>query len=74
MLFIETWIDPEPRDRHTKPEKDKYHIISLICEIKKKKKELIYKTEIDPQTQKAKLYLPKGKRMKQINQEIRIII
>ena len=55
MLFAETWIDLEPRDYHTKPEKDKYHIISLICEILKKKKELIYKTEIDPQTQKAKL-------------------
>ena len=60
MLFIETWIDPEPRDCHTKPEKDKYHIISLICEIKKKK-ELIYKTEIDPQTQKTNSWLPKGK-------------
>ena len=50
MLFAETWIDLEPRDYHTKPEKDKYHIIPLICEILKKKKELIYKTEIDPQT------------------------
>ena len=30
------------RDDHTKP--DKYHMISVICEILKKKKELIYKT------------------------------
>ena len=36
MLFAETWIDLEPRDCHTKPEKDKYHIISCICEILKK--------------------------------------
>ena len=37
----------------TQREKDKYHMISLICGILKKKKdtnELIYKTKIDPQT------------------------
>ena len=46
-------------------EKHKYHMISLICGIKKKKKdtnELIYKTEIDSQTQKTNLWLPKGMR------------
>ena len=46
------------------PEKDKYHMISLRCGILKKKKdtnELIYKTEIDPQTEKTNLWLPKGK-------------
>jgi len=34
-------------------EKNKYHMISLICGIKKKRKDtndLIYKTEIDSQT------------------------
>ena len=30
-------------------EKDKYHMISLVCRIKKQKNELIYKTEIDLQ-------------------------
>jgi len=41
----------EPRDYHTKlskPDKDKYHVISLLyVELKKKKDidELIYKTE-----------------------------
>ena len=44
------------RDYHTKrnkPEKDKYHMIQLICEIQKSDtNELIYKTEIDPQTSK----------------------
>ena len=44
-------------------EKDKYHMIALIqyVESKKKKKELIYKTGIDPPTQKTNLWLPKGK-------------
>ena len=41
-------------------EKDKYHI-SLICGIlKNDTNELIYKTEIDSQTQKTNLWLPKG--------------
>ena len=41
-----------PRDHHTKYDKDKYHMISLTCEIFKKMdtNELIYKTEVDPQT------------------------
>ena len=44
-----------PTEDHTKwskPDKDKYHMISLICGILKKEdtNELIYKTEIDPQT------------------------
>ena len=42
------------RDYHTKwskPEKDKYYMISLICGILKSDiDELIYKTKIDPQT------------------------
>ena len=38
-------------------ERDKYHVILLICGIKKKKdtSALIYKTETDPQTQKTNL-------------------
>ena len=55
-----------PRDYHTKSsktEKDKYHMISLICGIKKKSdtNELIYKTETDSQTSKTNLWLPKAK-------------
>ena len=44
-------------------EKDKYHMISLICEILKKNdtKELIYEAEIDLQTLKTNLWLPKEK-------------
>ena len=40
-----------PGDDHTKltkSEKDKHHMISLICRISKKK-ELMYKTQIDTQ-------------------------
>ena len=46
-------------------EKDKYHMILLICVIlfffKNDTNELVYKTEIDPQTQKTNLWLPKRK-------------
>ena len=43
-------------------EKDKYHMISLICGIQKNDtNELIYKTETDSQTSKTNLWLPKGK-------------
>ena len=44
-------------------EKDRYHMISLICGSKKQNDtdELIYKTETDSQTQKTNLWLPKGK-------------
>ena len=44
--------------------KDKHHIISPICGIKKKKKkgtnELIYRTETDSETLKTNLGLSKG--------------
>ena len=36
--------------------------------------EFIYKTEIDPQTQKANLWLPRGKGGRGINKEFRINI
>ena len=45
-------------------EKDKYHDITYMWNLKKKKKdtnELIYKTEIGSQTSKTNLRLPKGK-------------
>ena len=42
-------------------EEDKYHMILLICGILKKNdtNELIYKIEIDSQTQKTSLWLSK---------------
>ena len=47
----------------SKTEKDKYHMVLLICGIltKKDRNEHIYKTEIDSQTKKTNLRLPKGK-------------
>ena len=46
----------------SQPEKDKNHMISLICGILKNDiNELICKIEIDSQTQKTNLWLPKGK-------------
>ena len=47
---------------------DKYHMLSLICGIlKNDTNELIYKTEIDSQTNKTKLWLQKGDRGDEIN-------
>ena len=43
-------------------EKDKYYMASLTCGIlNNDTNELIYKTEIDPQTQETILWLPKRK-------------
>ena len=44
-------------------EKHKYHKLSLICGISKKKdtNKLIYKAETDSLTQKTNFCLPKGK-------------
>ena len=55
-----------PRDYHVNEAKLRKTNISLIHGTKKKKKdtnEFIYKTEIDLQTQKTKLWLPKKKGM-----------
>ena len=56
-----------PRDDHakwSKSDKDKYHLISLICLIliKIMQMNLFTKTEIDSQTLKTNLSLPKRKR------------
>ena len=43
-------------------EKDKYNMISLLCRIlKNDTHDLIYKIEMDSQTQKTNLWLQKGK-------------
>ena len=43
-------------------EKDKYHDTAYMRNLKKNDtNEVIYKTEIDSQTQKTNLWLPKGK-------------
>ena len=52
-----------PRDYYTKSEeKDKYHIILLMCGIfKKATNKLIHKTEIELQTWKTNLWLLRDK-------------
>ena len=52
MTFTATWMDLEIiiLSEVSQTEKDKYHMISLVCRIKKQKNELIYKTEIGSQT------------------------
>ena len=53
-----------PRDYHTewsKSDKDKYYMISHMWNLKNNTNGFIYKTGTDSQTQKANLWLPKGK-------------
>ena len=70
MLFAATWMDLEIMilSEVNQTEKDKYHMILLICGIFKKNdtNELIYKTETDLQISKTNLWLPgrKGQRDK----------
>lgn len=54
-----------PRDYHTKQsksDKDKYHYITCMWNLTNDTNELNDKTEIDSQTQKSNLQLPKVKR------------
>ena len=54
-----------PKNYNTKQsqtEKDKYPMVSLMWNLKKKDTdELLYKTEIDSQSLKTNVWLPKGK-------------
>ena len=53
MPFAVTWMDLEIviLSEVSQREKEKYHMISLICGIQKKEtNEPIYKTEVDSQT------------------------
>ena len=66
MPFTATWMDLEMiiLSEVSQTEKDKYHMISLICGIqflKNDTNELIYKTETDLQVLKTNLLLTKGK-------------
>ena len=63
MPFAATCMDLEIviLSEISQTDKDKYHMILLICGIfKNDRNVLIYKTEIDSQTQKTNLWLPKG--------------
>ena len=59
MPFASTWMNIETIIRRdvSQTEKGKYHMISLICEIKKDANTLIYKTEKDWQTLKPNVLL-----------------
>ena len=63
MPFAATWMDPQIiiLSEVSQTEKDKYHGITCVWNLKNDTNELIYKTEIDSQTQKTTLWLRKGK-------------
>ena len=63
MPFAATWMDLEIiiLSEVSQKKKDKYHMISLMWNLKYDTNELIYETETDSQTQKTNLWLPKGK-------------
>ena len=62
MPFAAPWMDLEIiiLSEVSQTEKDKYHDVTYMQNLKKKNdtNELIYKTEIDSQTQKTNLRLP----------------
>ena len=61
MPSAATWMDLEIAilSELSQTQKDKYHMISLICGIEKNgTNELIYKTETESQMQKTNLWLP----------------
>ena len=72
MPLAATWMDLQIviLSEVSQTEKDKYHMILLICGILKKgKNELIYETEIELQMQKTNLWL-QGVRGGRINWKI----
>uniref|UniRef100_A0A8D0INV1 DUF1725 domain-containing protein n=1 Tax=Sus scrofa TaxID=9823 RepID=A0A8D0INV1_PIG len=62
MLFAATWIQLESLilSDVSQKEKDKYYIISLTWNLKYDTDEPTYKTEMDSQTWRADLWLPRG--------------
>ena len=61
VYFAQTWIDIETviQSKTSKKEKNKYCIISLICEIQKSDTdELICKAEIETETQRMDIQIP----------------
>ena len=60
MPFTATWMDLEDiiPSEVSQTEKDKYYDVTCMWNLKNDTNELIYKSEIDSQTQKT--WLPKG--------------
>ena len=73
MPFAATWMDPESitLSEVNQTVKDKYHGIPLICESLKNDKIILF-PEINSQTQKINLWVPKGKERGGINWEFGI--
>ena len=66
--FAATWIDLEIIILSEVSQRQISYDITYIWNLKKNNtNELIYKTEIDPQTWKTNLSLPKGKKVRGIN-------
>ena len=63
MPFAATWIDQEIiiLSKVSQTEKDKYHVIIYVGNLKYDTNELIYETETDSQTKRTDLWLPRGK-------------
>ena len=59
------WIDLETltQSQVSQKEQNKYYMILLICEIQKKDtNELICKVDIETQTERTNVWIPRGKR------------
>ena len=63
MPFAATWMDLKIiiLCEGSQKEKDKYHMISLICRIYNMIQMNLFTKQKDSQTQKTNLWLPKGK-------------
>ena len=77
MPFAATWMDLNIiiLGEVGQTDRDRYHVMSLICGLKKKKKgtnELAFKTETDSQLLKSSFWLPEGKRGDMVDWEMGI--
>ena len=63
MPFATTWMDLEiiTLSEVSQKEKDKYHMICYMWDLKHDTNELTYETETDSQTQRTDLWLPRGR-------------
>ena len=62
MPLAATWMDLEISILSEVSQTEKHHLISFICKnFRNDTNEVIYKTDIDSQTWKINVQLPKGK-------------
>ena len=63
--FVETWMDLETviQSEVTQKEKNKYHILTHICEMQKNGTDKpVCKAEIETQMQRTKVWTPRGRK------------